>query len=75
MKKKFPNYIIFEKNYSLIFKTSLRLFTKLSISSLDMIYAGLNIEHIDVSEFKTGLYFVNTSLDTKSISKKLVITK
>ena len=39
------------------------------------IKAGLNVEHINVSTFKTGIYFVNTIVGDNIISKKLVITR
>ena len=39
------------------------------------ITTGLNIKHINVSAFKTGIYFVNTTIGDKIISKKVVITK
>ena len=39
------------------------------------ITAGLNVKHINVSSFKTGIYFVNTTIGDKIISRKLVITK
>jgi hypothetical protein len=39
------------------------------------IISGLNVKHINVSAFKTGIYFVNTTIGDKIISKKLVITK
>ena len=39
------------------------------------ITSGLNVKHINVSAFKTGIYFVNTTIGDKIISKKLVISK
>jgi hypothetical protein len=39
------------------------------------IISGLNVKHINVSAFKTGIYFMNTTIGDKIISKKLVITK
>ena len=36
---------------------------------------GLNIEHINVSKFNTGVYFINTTIGENIISKKLVITE
>ena len=40
-----------------------------------IITEGVNIEHINVSTFNTGIYFANTILGDKIISEKLVITE
>ena len=37
--------------------------------------SGLNVKHINVSTFKNGVYFVNTTIGDQVVSRKLVITE
>jgi hypothetical protein len=48
---------------------------KVVYTDVRKIITGLNIERINVSALETGAYFINTTIGTKTISNKLVITK
>jgi hypothetical protein len=48
---------------------------KVVYTDVRKINTGLNIERINVSALETGVYFINTTIGAKTISKKLVITK
>ena len=48
---------------------------KVVYTDVRKINTGLNIERINVSALETGVYFINTTIGTKTISNKLVITK